>query len=126
DIVQYLEWEESQRTHTRPEGPRYLHVQSLLSKCLLWSRLAANWLQLTLYRDKLEREHEPFPFEKMEEESHTHTHTHITHLSRSVHECTHTHTNTHCLSHTHIHPLPPPHTHTHNHYIFPTHIQPPQ
>lgn len=56
-------------------APRYLPVQSPLSKCLLWTRLAANWLQLTLYQDELESEHETFPSGKKMEESHTHTQT---------------------------------------------------
>lgn len=41
-------------------APRYLPVQLPLSKCLLWTRLAANWLQLTLYQDELQSEHETF------------------------------------------------------------------
>lgn len=54
-------------------APRYLPVQSPLSKCLLWTRLAANWLQLTFYQDELESEYETFPSGKKMEGSHTQT-----------------------------------------------------
>ena len=55
-----------------PLAPRYLSVWSPLSKCLLWTRLAANWLQLTLYWDELEGEHETRSFwEKDGEKPHT-------------------------------------------------------
>lgn len=59
-------------------APGYLPVQSPLSKCLLWTRPPANWLQLTLYQDELENEHETFPFgkeKKKMEGSHTRTQT---------------------------------------------------
>lgn len=69
-------------------GPRYLPIQSLLSKCLFWIRLAANWLQLTLYRDELESEHETFPFGRKKEGKKPHTHTHHTYTNTRTHTCT--------------------------------------
>lgn len=57
-------------------APGYLPVQSPLSKCLLWTRPPANWLQLTLYQDELENEHETFPFGKKKTTWREATHVH--------------------------------------------------
>lgn len=62
----------SEREKERERGPQYLPIQSPLSKCLFWTRLVANWLQLTLYRDELVSEHETFPFGREKEGKATH------------------------------------------------------
>lgn len=66
-------------------GPRYLPTQCLLSKCLFWIGLAANWLQLTLYWDELESEHETFPSGRKKKRGGGGR-------TNTYHTCTHAHT----------------------------------
>lgn len=68
---------EGEEQNWATQSPQVPACTVLLSKCLLWIRLAAEWLQLTLYQDELESEHEPFPSGKKHGgKPHTPEHTH--------------------------------------------------